>query len=236
VPTPKSPGWRICCTCGPDRAIAFFKMVWPGLEPAGAALGKAPVRTAPFPGCREVLQPRPPKVHSPILKKRIALVVRNTVDPDSRSVCYHSRMKQLPSLGVQSLGVLLEARGWGVFATSMSPQPTPQVSSADVERVVARDFPSGCSHVWEILRGYNSDQGHQETARVCLAALKLAAGNIHRLASEIKNAQRDYRDVLAAAEYPEYCRSVGWSGRVSPAEQERVINADREQYSEWLAR
>ncbi|MDX1439453.1 MAG: hypothetical protein R3284_06075 [Rubricoccaceae bacterium] len=115
-------------------------------------------------------------------------------------------------------------------------QRTPTVSVEDVERIALRDFPSESGRVMEILRKYGTEDWHRETDRVRLAALKLASGNIDRLCSTIETAKCDYRDVLAPAQYSEYSRIVGPSEAVSPAEWERIIDADWKQYVEWLAR
>ena len=59
-----------------------------------------------------------------------------------------------------------------------------------------------------ILDEYQSD-GASPT-RVQLAVLKLAAGRLDELRREIETARRDYRDVLAPAEYPRYSREIGF--------------------------
>jgi hypothetical protein len=49
----------------------------------------------------------------------------------------------------------------------------------------------------------------------------------------VVTAKRDYRDVLAWAEYPEELRSPTW--RMPAADQARIRAADRAQYIAWLA-
>jgi hypothetical protein len=72
----------------------------------------------------------------------------------------------------------------------------PNVTSADVERVVRRDFPADCvPEVLAILREYGTESWQREPHRVRLA-VKLAAGNIERLRFQIETAKGDYRDVL----------------------------------------
>ena len=116
-------------------------------------------------------------------------------------------------------------------------QPVPAVTSQDVERVVARDFPSEIAHkVAAILGEYGGDDAHRDNDRVRLAALKLAAGDVERVRAAIEMAKRDFRDVLALAEYPEYSRTVRPSADLSAAERQRIVDADWRQYSEWLAR
>lgn len=116
-------------------------------------------------------------------------------------------------------------------------QPIPNVANEDVERVASRDFPMENSReVLAMLSEYGTDSWHREIARVRLAALKLAGGDLSRLRSAIETAKRDYRDVLAGAEYPAYSRYVGPLAALSADERRRMIDADWRQYSEWLAR
>ena len=119
----------------------------------------------------------------------------------------------------------------------MTRQPTPNVTSADVERVVRRDFPvERVAEVLAMLGEYGTESCQRETHRVRLAALKLAAGNIERLRYEIEGAKCDYRDVLGPAEYPGYCKRVPRAGALPPEEEQRIIDADWKQYQDWLTR
>jgi len=115
-------------------------------------------------------------------------------------------------------------------------QPTPKVSSADVERIVRRDFGSDSRRALDILSEYGKEDWHRETERVRLAALKLAAGDLRRLRSEIETASQDYRDVLASAEYPAYSRYVHPSAGLPETDRQIIIDADWRQYCEWLER
>ena len=117
----------------------------------------------------------------------------------------------------------------------MKTQPVPKVTRADVERIVRRDFPADLAvEVLALLDEYGIEIWQREPDRVRLAALKLAAGSVESLRSHIEVAKRDYRDVLAAAEYPDYLR-LDPRGPTLPAdERERIIEADWRQYIEWL--
>ena len=116
-------------------------------------------------------------------------------------------------------------------------QPTPQISSADVERVVVRDFPANrVTEVFAIINEYGQEDWHRELHRVRLAALKLAAGNVERLRDQIAEANCDYRDVLAWAEYPNYMDQIPTSGSVPADKMKRVVETDWRQYQEWLTR
>jgi len=119
----------------------------------------------------------------------------------------------------------------------MVSQPIPNVSSTDVARVVCRDFPADIvSAVHAILDDYGQASWQREPHRVQLAALKLAAGSVERLRSEIESAKRDYRDVLANAEYPGYFKGVPSSGALPQEDEQRIIDTDWKQYQDWLAR
>jgi hypothetical protein len=120
----------------------------------------------------------------------------------------------------------------------MTKQPTPNVTSADVERVVRRDFPAErFAEVMAMLSEYGADESWQREAdRVRLAALKLAAGSMERLRYEIEGAKSDYRDVLGPAEYPGYSKRVGGRKKLPPEEEQRIIDADWKQYQDWLMR
>jgi hypothetical protein len=119
----------------------------------------------------------------------------------------------------------------------MTPQPTPTATSADVERIVRRDFPpERVREVLAMLDEYGKETWQREAHRVRLAALKLASGSVERLRYQIEGAKCDYRDVLVAAEYPGYWKRVPRSGGLRPDEERRIIDADWKQYRNWLAR
>ena len=123
------------------------------------------------------------------------------------------------------------------FACTMTTQPTPTVTSADVERIVQRDFPADrVPEVLGILDEYGKEALDREAHRVRIAVLKLAAGNLKRLRCEIEDAKRDYRDVLAAAEYPGYFRRVPGPGQLPPVQEQQIIDADWKQYQDWFIR
>ena len=103
-----------------------------------------------------------------------------------------------------------------------------------VEALVARLFPAEAHEAAaRVLAGYGTRTHEREAIRVRVAALKLSEGSLERLRDLIAHAQRDYRDVLAWAEYPEEMRILTW--RLPTAEQARIRAADRAQYLAWLA-
>ena len=117
--------------------------------------------------------------------------------------------------------------GGNVVPEPPSKQPVPHVTSIDVERIVERDFKYEFTTVMALLNELG-------TARVQLAALKLANGSVEKLRSNIESAKRDYRDVLAFAEYPEYCKKGFRASELPADERTRIIESDWRQYEGWL--
>jgi hypothetical protein len=110
------------------------------------------------------------------------------------------------------------------------------VSRADVERIVRRDFPDiDAALVHALLDEYGTESWELERARVQLAALKLAGGDLAALRRHVDVAKIDYRDVLAAAEYPAAIRHSSVSGMPDP-ERQQIYDADWQQYEQWLTR
>lgn len=120
----------------------------------------------------------------------------------------------------------------------MTGQPTPRVSRDDVERVVRRDFPAAeYGTVLSALDDYRTETGKEEDgARVQLAVLKLSLEDPEELPRHMVAAKQDYRDVLAAAEYP--TASIRWSAihSLSDKERQQIFDSDWEQYQRWLER
>jgi hypothetical protein len=89
--------------------------------------------------------------------------------------------------------------------------------------------------VMTVLNEYGMETWEREKPRVQLAALKLSNGNLKALKRHITLAKQDYRDVLAAAEYPEYSTTGMFHVReLSAQAQRRIIDSDWEQYETWL--
>lgn len=87
----------------------------------------------------------------------------------------------------------------------MHSQPILSVTWEDVERIVRRDYSTDqVGDVFSILKKYEKDTSDEHPSRIQVAVLKLAHGKIERLKLHIKAATIDYRDVLVAAQYPEY--------------------------------
>ena len=115
-------------------------------------------------------------------------------------------------------------------------QPVPEVTEADVVRVIARDFPIELrQEAFRLVEAYRSESPNGQ-ARVRLAALKLAAGNLEALEESIVTARDDFRNVVVSAEYPEYTRYVLGASVPPTACPESVIQRDWQQYVDWLGR
>lgn len=115
-------------------------------------------------------------------------------------------------------------------------QRIPTVTLADVERIVRRDFAGGdVAAALDLLARYRGVSA-AGTARVRVAALKLAHGELAALAARVDDALRDARDVLAAAEYPgALAAGAGLAAMPEPA-REALDDADGAQYQAWLTR
>ena len=115
-------------------------------------------------------------------------------------------------------------------------QPAPKITAADVERIIARDFPSAeVAAVRAALAEYGTKAWHREVDRVRIAVLRMADGDLGRLRSALATADQDYRDVLSVAEYPGYLQ------KVSPSDKNEInrvlaVDADWNQYREWFER
>jgi len=116
-------------------------------------------------------------------------------------------------------------------------QRIPNVSRDDVLRVIRRDFPAAdADEVLALLDRYGTESRELGRARVQLAVLKLAGGSVPEVARQVEAAKRDYRDVLAEAEYPENLTAVLRPGPVGVEEQRSMDDRDWEQYRIWLER
>ena len=114
-------------------------------------------------------------------------------------------------------------------------QPVPSVTDADVARIIRREFAASDLTAAE---GIVLEYGRgREAARVRLAALKLARGHLQALRRHIEDANRDYRDVLSAAEYP-HASGLGFVAfnALPPDQRQAIYDADWNQYREWLER
>lgn len=109
-----------------------------------------------------------------------------------------------------------------------------ELTATLVDALVTRLFgPDGRVEAANLLAQYGTQEYEREQVRVRVAALKLSDGSLERLRDAVASAKRDYRDVLAWAEYPGEMQGPSW--RLPADEQTRIRAADREQYLAWLA-
>ena len=73
-----------------------------------------------------------------------------------------------------------------------------------------------------------------DNARVVLACLKISDGNASRAEAALKSASVDWRDVVTAAEYPNYAGIPLVTDDLSAEERRRIHEEDWRQYSTWL--
>lgn len=113
------------------------------------------------------------------------------------------------------------------------PQYHPDVTDADVERIVKRDYPSALhAAIFEMIRGSEV----REKPRVMLACLKNGKGDFEKLKGELTNASGWYRESILEAEYPNYTKKMFRIERMPAEEQESIFEADKAQYLKWLSR
>ena len=84
-----------------------------------------------------------------------------------------------------------------------------------------------------ILDLYGKESHVRELERVQIAILKLSGGDLESLRAYVEIAKRDFRDVLAYAEFPEEMSKDTW--KMSDKEEvNRIRERDRQQYIDWL--
>ena len=120
---------------------------------------------------------------------------------------------------------------------TIASQPIPDVSEADVQHILLRDYPADMHDeaMVELTRLGGSSSVHKEP-RIYLAVLKLANGSLEQLKLCVDAAVRDYRDVLMEAEYLRVANHAYVMERWSRDEQQVLIDADWEEYKRWLGR
>ena len=107
-----------------------------------------------------------------------------------------------------------------------------------VKAIVARLWPTAdIEEIMDLLDEYGVESHEKGQPRVQLAILKLSEGERERLPNLVRMAKRDYRDVLAYAEYPEAMRIGPKKMRqLSTKEAQALRQRDKRQYKRWLNR
>jgi len=112
----------------------------------------------------------------------------------------------------------------------------PQITRSMIEDRVHRMFPgTDPATVLAVLDRYGVEPYEQERERVQMSILKLSEGKWEQLEQCVDVAKRDFRDVLAGAEYPN-AMAIGFpdTDEMTPAERRRLIEADEKQYKDCL--
>ena len=96
-------------------------------------------------------------------------------------------------------------------------------------------FPSWeLSDLMALLDSYGTEEHEGEKERVQLAILKLCdEDNLDDPSRYVDAAKRDYRDVLAWAEYPNQMKADPL-GELPPSDHRNIVELDKRQYEEWL--
>lgn len=81
------------------------------------------------------------------------------------------------------------------FKGKITAQPVPVVTPEDVSRIIRRDF---APERHEVVQAALSEYSQREAARVQLAVLKLANGDLDALHRHIDTAKRDYRECVSS--------------------------------------
>lgn len=113
------------------------------------------------------------------------------------------------------------------------PQQAPTVNAEDVERIIRRDYPA---EVYGVVIEMLVTLGEWANARTQLAVLKLAAGDLERLALYAEEGRIDGRNVLIWAESPQANKKEKTPRWRNEAFREAVYASDWEQYQTWLNR
>ena len=82
------------------------------------------------------------------------------------------------------------------------------------------------------LNRYGLEKHEREKSRVRLAILKVAGTGMEQIKEWTDIAKRDYRDVLASAEYPNQLIAPTW--KFSTSDRKDIENKDAEQYRKWI--
>ena len=105
-----------------------------------------------------------------------------------------------------------------------------KVTQKDVDRIIQRDFlASEFKSVTEILTLYRSSEGF----RVFASILKLSQGDIALVKEYVDKANYDYRDIIAASEYPNYSERA-FDDDLSKKDAKYLEDLDWKQFQTWF--
>lgn len=111
-----------------------------------------------------------------------------------------------------------------------------RISRKKVLEKIAQYWPhEDKKEILRVLERYGKEVNERGRTRVQLAIIKLSEGKKSKLDEWVERAKRDYRDVVAYAEYPEEMRlSFIRMRQLSKDEVKALRQRDRAQYLEWL--
>ena len=112
-------------------------------------------------------------------------------------------------------------------------QKIPSITDSDIKRIVRREFPQfDFTEIEDILKMYKSESDRGKN-RVYASILKLSNGNIELVKKYVEKANKDYRDVIALAEYPSYSEHA-FDDNLPTEKKKQLINDDWKQYEAWI--
>ena len=112
-------------------------------------------------------------------------------------------------------------------------QRVPNISDADIKRIVRRDFPHLEFNEIESVLGVYKSENKKGRNRVLASILKLSGGNIGLLKKYVEKANDDYRDIIALSEYPNYSEHA-FQDDLPDKKKKQLSNDDWMQYQAWL--
>ena len=95
-------------------------------------------------------------------------------------------------------------------------------------------FPDETSRreIVSLLNQYGTETCEKEISRVQLGILKLSGTSAEAIKMWVGVGKNDYRDVLAAAEYPNELNAPTW--KMKETESAKIRDSDRRQYEAWI--
>ena len=115
----------------------------------------------------------------------------------------------------------------------LNKEPVAHISQKQIVRIVRKDFGNRQhTRILRTLSKYKSETD-RDNYRVWAAILKLSGSRIQKLESNVKKARFDFRDIITAAEYPEYSQCA--LSRISYFTRKRIFLRDWTQYRKWLS-
>ena len=111
-------------------------------------------------------------------------------------------------------------------------QQVAKISTDLLSKLILREFPNDIELVTSKLEQVNSDSEAGQR-RISAAILKLANRELNELDSLIDKANFDFRDIVAAAEYPRNSQHM-FGERATKEQLQSEYQNDWEDYSMWL--